>query len=77
MSFFGERAWCYFCFFTGLDLTDRSVIVFSFAGLNLAECGVIVCPFTLPDLLERGVNECSFLMLSVQADLGVDDFSFS
>ena len=63
--------------FTGLDLSNRGVTVCYFTGLKLAECGVIVCSFTLTDLSERGVNECYFLGLSVQADIGVLEFSFS
>ena len=64
------------CYFTVFDLADRGVNVCSFTGLNLAGCGVIVFSFTFPDLSERGVNEVSFSRLSVQADIGVHDFSF-
>ena len=53
---------------------DRGDTVCYFTVLDLAERSTIVCAFTWMDLSERGVNVCSFLRLSVLVDLGVQEF---
>ena len=65
------------CSFTfSLNLVDRFGTVCYFTGLDLEKRAVIVCGFTLPDVSERGFNNYSFLRLSVLEGLGGNKFSF-
>ena len=60
----------------GLDLAEFGITMCYFTGLYLAKRGVIMSSFTFPDLLEWGINERSLSRLSVLANIGVHEFSF-